>query len=449
MIMKRILLLAASLAMLASGTKAQNKAKTIDSVLKIYQQQGQFNGAVLVYQYGRPVLVKGYGYRDVAKKIPNDSNTVFQIGSVTKTFTATMIMMLQGQGKLNVKDPLSKYMPGYPDGDKITIENLLTHTSGIFNYTEDTAFAMNSMTVHQERKAMIRLFKDRMTGVEPGTSFNYSNSNYMLLGYIIEDLTGKTYYAALRSMILEPLGMKNTGCNFAGLKSKNKAIGYFSIEDGSGDNAPLIDSSVSYAAGCIYTTVSDLNKWANAVHKKKLLTEEDWKLVTTVYKQNYGYGWMLGEAMGKKSIGHNGGIHGFVSNLYMMPDDASTVILISNKMDDEHSMIRRNITAILNDKRIELPEFRKEVKLNPVYYKDYIGVYTLGPGFDITVTSEGDALYAQATGQKKLRLYAERKDFFFFKLVDAQVSFVRNDADVVDKLALRQNGRIMNAPKKN
>lgn len=434
--------------LIANNAYAQSKAKTIDSVITLYHKNGGFNGSVLVYQYGRPVLVKGYGYRDVAKKLLNDSNTVFQIGSVTKTFTATMIMMLQEQGKLNVKDKLNKYFPEYPDGDKITLENLLTHTSGIFNYTADTSFSVVAMSQHQDRKAMMRIFKDRMTGIEPGSNFYYSNSNYLLLGYIIEDLTGKTYYNALRSMILEPLGMKNTGCDFAGLKSKNKALGYFSIDDGKGDSAPVIDSSVSFAAGCIYTTVSDLNKWATAIHRKQLLTEEDWKLVTTVYKENYGYGWMLGEAMGKKSIGHNGGIHGFVSNMFLMPDDASTIIMISNKMDDEHAQVRRNITAILNDKKPDVQEFRKEVKLNPVYLKDYIGVYTLAPGFEIAITQDGDALYAQATGQKKLRLYAERKDFFFFKVVDAQISFMRNDANVVDKLGLRQNGRIMNAPKK-
>lgn len=446
--MKRILFLAASAMLLTIGTKAQDKGKTIDSVISIYQKHGRFNGSALVYQYGRPVLVKGYGYRDIAKKLPNDSNTVFQIGSVTKTFTSTMIMMLQEQGKLNVNDKLSKYFPDYPDGDKITLENLLTHTSGIFNYTEDTAFSQMGMTTPQDRKSMMRVFKNRMTGIEPGTSFNYSNSNYMLLGYIIEDLTGKTYYQALRTMILQPLGMKNTGCNFAALKSKNKAVGYFSIDDGKGDNAPIVDSSVSFAAGCIYTTVSDLNKWANAIHRKQLLTEADWNLVTTVYKQNYGYGWMIGEAMGKKSVGHNGGIHGFVSNMFMMYDDASTIILVSNNMEDDQSQLRRNITTALNNKKIEMPEFRTEIKLNPIYLKDYIGVYTLAPGFEIAITQEGDALYAQATGQKKLRLYAERKDYFFFKLVDAQISFMRDEKNVVDKLGLRQNGRIMNAPKK-
>lgn len=433
--------------MLANGTKAQDKAKTIDSVINLYYTHGMFNGTALVYQYGRPVLVKGYGYRDVAKKLTNDSNTVFQIGSVTKTFTATMIMMLQEQGKLNVKDKLSKYLKDYPDGDKITIENLLTHTSGIFNYTEDTAFSRTELFSHHSRKEMIDLFKDKITGIEPGTTFSYSNSNYMLLGYIIEDLTGKSYYAALRSMILEPLGMTHTGCNFAALKSKNKAVGYFSIDDGKGDNAPMVDSSVSYAAGCIYTTVTDLNKWATAIQKGLLMSPESWAQATTPFKQNYGYGLMIGEAIGKKSIGHNGGIHGFVSNMFIVPGDASTIIFISNSMDNDQGKIRRNITSILNDKKPELPEFRAEIKLNPVYMKDYIGSYTLAPGFDINITAEGDKLYAQATGQTKLRLYAERKDYFYFKVVDAQVSFVRDAKGMVDKLTLRQNGRIMPAAK--
>lgn len=427
---------------------AQNKAKTIDSVMMLYQKQGSFNGSVLVYQYGRPVLVKGYGYRDLSKKLLNDSNTVFQIGSVTKTFTATIILMLQEQGKLNVKDKLAKYFPDYPDGDKITIENLLTHTSGIYNYTEDTAFGRQGLFAHRSRKEMISLFKDKISGIEPGTTFYYSNSNYLLLGYIIEDLTHKSYYTALRSMILEPLGMKNTGCDFARLNNKNKATGYFSIDDNFGDVAPLVDSSVSYAAGCIYSTVSDLNKWANAVHAGLLMTKESWKQAHTIYKQNYGYGWMLGEVSGKKSIGHNGGIHGFVANLFLMPDDASTIVLVSNNMENEQSQIRRNITSILNDKSPDLPTFRQEIKPDVTVLKKYVGEYILAPGFSITISEAEGKLFAQATGQPKLRLYAERNNLFFFKVVDAEINFLTNDNNVVDRLTLKQNGRLMTAVKK-
>ncbi|OSZ81709.1 hypothetical protein CAP35_00115 [Chitinophagaceae bacterium IBVUCB1] len=432
-----------------SGVYAQdNRAKTIDSVLAVYNKQGMFNGAVLVTQYGRPLFAKGYGYRDVAKKIANDTNTVFQIGSITKTYTATMVLMLQEQGKLNVKDKLAKYMPDYPDGEKITIENLLTHTSGIYNYTEDTTFANKGLFTTKSRKEMLAVFKDKLTGIEPGTTFNYSNSNYILLGYIIEDITGKPYYTALREMMLQPLGMHNTGSNFAGLKNKYKATGYFSIDDNNGIKAPLVDSSVSYAAGCIYTTVGDLMKWADAVQRAKLLRKESWIAATTEYKQHYGYGWMIGESLSKKSIGHNGGVHGFVSNMFMTPDDAHTVILLSNVMDNDLAPIRRNITAIVNNKPFELPEFRNEIKLPAALLKDYAGKYELAPNFYIDITLEGDKLFAQATGQTKLRMYAERKDFFFLKLVDAQFSFARDAAGKVEKLNLRQGGRILPGIKK-
>jgi len=410
--------------MCITGLQAQdNRAKTIDSVLSVYNRQGMFNGTVLVTQYNRPFFAKGYGYKDAVKKQVNDTNTIFQIGSITKTFTATMILMLQEQGKLHVKDKLVKYLPDYPDADKITVENLLTHTSGIYNYTEDTVFANKGMFTAKSRKEMLAVFKDKLTGIEPGTIFSYSNSNYMLLGYIIEDITGKPYYTALREMILQPLGMRNTGCDFAVLKNKNKATGYFSMEDNNSIKAPLVDSSVSYAAGCIYTTAGDLLKWAEAVQKEQLLSKTSWQTATTEYKQHYGYGWMIGEALSKKSIGHNGGVHGFVANMFMTKEDGHTVILLSNVMDNDLAPIRRNITAIINDKPYELPEFRKEVKLPVTLLKEYIGSYELAPNFLINITLEGDKLFAQATGQTKLRIYAERKDFFFLKLVDAQISF--------------------------
>lgn len=447
--MKRIIVLSAAALLFYVNATAQSTTKTIDSVLSLYYKHGMFNGTALVYQYGRPVLVKGYGYRDVAKKLPNDSNTVFQIGSVSKTFTSVMIMMLQEQGKLNVKDKLTKYFPDYPDGDKTTIENLLTHTSGIYNYTEDTAFANSGMYSHKSRKEMMGLFKDKLTGIEPGSKFSYSNSNYLLLGYIIEDVTGKTYYAALRDMILLPLGMKNTGCNFSGLKNKNKATGYYSIDDMNGMKAPAVDSSVSYAAGCIYTTVTDLYKWADAVHHAKLISAESWKLMTTPFKEYYGYGWMIGETIGKKSIGHNGSIHGFGSNLFLTPDDAGTIILISNCMDNDQAQIRRNISSVLNNKRLELPEFRSEMKLAASVLKDYVGIYQLAPGFNITITMEGEKMYAQATGQTKLRIYSQRRDYFFFKVVNAQISFHRNVYSKVEKMELIQNGRILPGMKKD
>ncbi|MBS1774611.1 MAG: serine hydrolase [Bacteroidetes bacterium] len=423
----------------AVSVSAQDKAKVVDSILRTYNKLGKFNGTALVAQYGRVIYDKGYGYKDAATKQKNDSNTIYQIGSITKTFTSTLILMLQEQGKLNITDKLSKYFPDYPDGDRITIANLLTHTSGIYNYTEDTSFMSKQMLSHKTQDDMIKLFKDKPLAFRPGAKFSYSNSNYMLLGYIIEKVTGKTYYAVLREMIFVPLGMNNSGADFVGLKNKNKATGYLGIDGDNGVKAPFVDSSVSYSAGCIYTTAPDMYKWANAVLHHELLSAAIWDSATTNRMDNYGYGWMVGELYGGKSIGHNGGVHGFVSNLYMTPNDASVVILLSNSMDADLAEIRRQITAAINNKPFELPEIRREIKLDPKTLAEYVGVYDYNPSFSIRVYIENGKLMGQATNQNPFQLYAARKDFFFLKVVDAQTTFVR-DSGKVTKMMLRQAG---------
>lgn len=428
--------------------RAQDKTKAIDSLVTAYTKMGKFSGTVLVTQDGKTLFEKGYGYKNTAKKTKNDANTIYQIGSVTKTFTSTLIMMLQEQGKLNVKDKLSKYMPGFPDGDQITIEQLLNHTSGVYNYTQDTSFEKEGMLKHQSRQDMIALFKDKMPANLPGAKFNYSNSNYMLLGYIVEDLTGKTWYQALRDMIFTPLGMKNSGANFKGLNSPNKATGYFAIDGDQGMAAPFVDSSVSYAAGAIYTTAGDLDKWAQAVVNQQLLRPVDWMQATKAGMESYGYGWMIGDMYGKRSVGHNGGVHGFLSNMFIVPEDKLTIITLSNNMNSELGAIRREISAILYDKPFEVPVVKPEVKLPVATLNQYVGNYELAPGFDMKISLDGTKLMGQLTGQNAFQLFAEQKDMFFLKVVDAQVNFVRDANNKVTQLMLKQNGRILPGKKK-
>lgn len=441
-------LLVALLPVVQLHAQTANKTKSMDSLLIAYHKLGRFTGTALITKGGKTVYQKSYGYKNTARKTKDDANTIYQIGSVTKTFTSTMILLLQEQEKLNVKDKLSKYFPTFPDGDKITIEHLLTHTSGIYNYTEDTLFERSGMMKHQSREDMIALFKDKMPANAPGEAFSYSNSNYMLLGYIIEDLTGKTYHQALRDMILKPLGMKNTGTNFAGLQSPNKATGYFAIDGEKGAVAPVVDSSVSYAAGAIYSTVGDLDKWAQAVMAQKLLRPVDWIMATKPNKENYGYGWMSGDIYGKKSLGHNGGIHGFLSNLFMIPQDSVAIILLSNNMTSDLGTIRRDLAAILYEKAYEIPEVKVEIKLPAATLKEYIGVYQLAPTFEIKVFMDGEKLMAQATNQNPFQLFAERKDFFFLKVVDAQIGFIRDENNQIIKLMLHQGGRVLPGLKK-
>jgi CubicO group peptidase (beta-lactamase class C family) len=429
--------------LLSYAASAQNMVHDLDSLLKAYNREDEFNGTVIAAKNGEVVFKKGYGFKNTAKKQLNDSSTIYQLGSVTKTFTSTMILMLQEQGKLNVKDYLQKYMPDYPDADKITIEQLLTHTSGIFNYTDDSVFRNKDMFKHQSRKDLIGVFKDKITKMEPGEKFSYSNSNYLLLGYIIEDITGKSYYAALREMILTPLGMHHTGCDFKGLKSADKATGYFSIAGGTGVASPFVDSSVSFAAGAIYSTVSDMYIYAQALLDNKLLRPVDWMMATKPNKENYGYGWMLGEMYGHKSVGHNGGVHGFVSNFFMVPEDKTVVVLLCNDMTNDPGNVRRAVTSLLYYKGFEMPAGKKQVNLPLKTMQEYVGDYELAPGFVIKITLQGKALMGQVTGQSPFRMYAERKDHFFLKVVDAQISFARKLDGKIEKLMLRQNGKII------
>src|SRR5580698_113597 len=180
-----------SIAVIIIKVHAQTPSQEINELLKQYTKQNSFNGVALVAQKGKILLEQGYGYKNATTKSLNDSNTVFQIGSITKQFTSAIILQLQEQHKLSVQDKLSKYIPDYPNSDSITIENLLTHTSGIYNYTNDDAYMQNTSATPIKLETLISLFKNKPLDFSPGTKYSYSNSGYVLLGYIIERITGK------------------------------------------------------------------------------------------------------------------------------------------------------------------------------------------------------------------------------------------------------------------
>jgi CubicO group peptidase (beta-lactamase class C family) len=249
----------------------------IDTLLSTYAKLHKFNGAALVAKNGVILLNKGYGYRDATLKTPNDEHTIFQLGSITKQFTSAIILKLQEEKKLSVSDKLGKYFPGYPKGDSITIRQLLTHTSGIFNYTNNGEFMKNEITKPATREKMLALFKDKPLDFSPGTGWNYSNSGYLLLGYIIEDVTKMTYEQAVRKYIFTPLRMTHSGFDFTDLKTKEKATGYFNLDQKENTAAPIVDSSVSFSAGAIYSTTGDLFLWHKALQTNTILSKEQQK----------------------------------------------------------------------------------------------------------------------------------------------------------------------------
>ena len=438
--MKRIMLLIPVLCIMLC-TVAQDANNKIDALVSAYASMQQFNGSVLVAKDGKVLINKGYGFRNAADKIPNTEQSIFQLGSITKQFTAAVILKLEEEKRLNIADKISKYFPAYPKGDSITIQQLLTHTSGISNYTNDASFMANEITKHKSREEMMALFKDKPLDFSPGSGWNYSNSGYSLLGYIIEKASGMSYEAAVRKYIFTPLHMTHSGFDFAGLKEANKTTGYFKVDNIHAETAPVVDSTVSFSAGSIYSTTGDLYLWHQALEQNKILSKAQQEKAYTPVKNNYGYGWVIDSINGKRRVGHGGGIHGFVTNESRVPEDDIDIVMLSNASDHSLERITQSIYAILYDQPYELPKEKTIVQLPAETLQQYAGEYEMRPDLHVVITVKDNKLSAVPTGQSEKMLHAEKEDFFFEKEEDIQIEFTRDSNKTVDGFILHQGSR--------
>ena len=437
-----LVLLFASQAAIACAQSLQEK---LDEYMSANARIGKFNGVVLVAKDGKVLLEKGYGWRDVKTHVPHDKNSIFQIGSITKQFTATIILYLQEKGKLNVQDKLSKFLPDFPKGDSISIAQLLSHTSGVYNYTRDSKF-MNTQAVNPiALDSLIRLFKNKPLDFAPGSRFSYSNSGYILLGYIIQKASGKPYEQMVREVIFRPLQMQYAGFDFKALKHPARSTGYLQM---SGDTVPanIVDSSVSFAAGAIYATAGDLYKWSRALYTEKVVKQSSLKQAYTPVKEKYGYGWIMDTIKGKNVIMHNGGIFGFVSDMMRVPADSACIILLSNKPENLGPITRTLLNIIYNEP-YEIPKERVVIKVADSLLQQYVGEYELRANFIITISLENGALKGQATGQPKVDIFAEKENLFFLKVVEAKLEFLRGPDGKVNRVLLYQDGWVQTAKK--
>jgi CubicO group peptidase (beta-lactamase class C family) len=433
---------------LFNACSGQDITGKLEELMTAYSKQYKFNGTVLVAHNGKILLDKGYGLRDAAGKIPNDQNSIFQIGSITKQFTSTVILKLQEEKKLNVSDKLIKYFPDYPKGDSITIFHLLTHTSGIYSYTNDPEFMEHEVSKPSDRKKMMALFKDKPLQFSPGSQWEYSNSAYSLLGYIIEDVAKMPYEQAVRKYIFKPLKMDHSGFDFTHLNDRNKAIGYFRLNGETNTPAPIVDSSVSYSAGAIYSTVGDLYSWYQGMQANRIITKASKEKAQTPVKNNYGYGWGIDSLYGKRKIGHSGGIHGFNTNMAGIPEDNTCVILLNNASSPHLEKITESIFAILYNKPYDLPKEAVTITVPEEVLKQYVGVYELSPELIITVHVADGKLMGKPEGQEELQLRPTNEDRFFVQEVEADVKFNRNDKKEVVSMTLLQRGRELTGNKR-
>lgn len=333
----RASLLVAVLVLWAHTPAAQDKARMVDALLASYHDAGIFNGAALVSDNGKVMLKKGYGFADFEWKIPNTPDTRFRIGSITKQFTATVVLQLVEEGKLSLDATLSSVLTYYrPDtGSKVTVHHLLSHTSGIPSYTSQPNFRRDVSRDPYGVREFVEKFCSGNLEFEPGSRFFYNNSGYFLLGAIIEAVTKKPYAQVVRERVFDPLGMTGSGYDLSGPILEKRARGY---ENGPAGvrNADYLDMGLPYAAGSLYSTVEDLYTWDQALYGERVLLSKAKERMFTPGLGNYAYGWVvqkrpIGVDKGERlTIVHDGGINGFNTTIRRVPEDRHLVVLFNN-----------------------------------------------------------------------------------------------------------------------
>jgi len=399
----------------------------------------KFSGSVLVAKDNKILLSKSYGSANYELNVPNTPQTKFRIGSITKPFTAIAIMQLQDKGLLNVTDTLNKYIPDYPNGNEITIHHLLTHTSGIPSFTGFADFDKTVSVLPNTLEKLIESFKNKNLEFKPGEKFNYNNSGYVLLTYIIEKVSGKSYEEFIKENILIPANMTDTGVDNNDKIVKNRAAGY-SFNDNQTINAAYTDMSWPRGAGNLYSTIEDLYKFDRALYTENLLKQDSYKLMHTPFINDYCYGWGTKKICDHVFFGHGGGISGFLASFIRFPDNNICIIILSNYEFAPIEEMTVALSSIIFGCPYEFPKERIEIKVDTKIYDDYVGEYELNPEFHIKIFKENNRLFTLASGQPKFEIYPEDTDLFFLKVANAQIKFIRDKENKVTELIIKQNG---------
>lgn len=337
----------------SSGQSISPMGQQIEALVRGFHERGQFNGSVLVAENGVVIFKKGFGLASKEWNASNQPDTKFQIASLTKQFTAMIVMQLIEQRKISLDGKISDYLSDYPKdkGSRITIRHLLSHTSGIPNYTDLPGWSAMSRQSYAPTE-FIKVFADLNLEFEPGSKFKYSNSGYYLLGVIIEKVTGKSFGKVLRENILSPLNMRNTGYASSRTVISNQAFGYERLPAGLYEKAPYQDLSTAFSEGGMYSTVEDLYLWDRGLYSDSLLSAKYKDILFNPNLANYAFGWVVGKASAvearkfitnpflfssteiaqrqKLLIWHWGSNPGFNALILRQVDDKGLIVILDN-----------------------------------------------------------------------------------------------------------------------
>ena len=423
-----------------------NSTHRMRQVIQNYVDNNTFMGAVLVAEKDKVLLSQGFGSADLEWNIQDSPTTKFRIGSITKQFTAAGILLLQERGKLKLDVPVKTYLPDAPSTwDKVTVYNLMTHTSGIPNYTGGPGWDAFKRKDHSPQENIARI-RDKSLDFEPGSKFYYSNTNYILLGQIIEKVSGLSYPEFLHQNIFLPLGMTQTGVDSNWAILPQRAQGYSTGPDGF-IHADYVSTSNAYSAGYLYSTVGDLLKWERGLFGGKVLTAASLKTMTTPYLGGYGTGLFIRNAAQHGVLTHNGTIDGFDASLNYYPDKQLTIAVLGNVGSSAPDRIAEQLGKVAYGEQVVVNSDRHVVRVPPTVLDDYAGHYS-APPFGLTVSVESDQLISTTPSGRKYVLYAESNSKFFLKEIDVQIEFVRDPVTKkVTGFVMTQNGVVKKVTK--
>ncbi|MCP4656536.1 MAG: serine hydrolase [bacterium] len=399
--------------------------------------------AVIVTRDGKTILRKAYGMADLELGVALEPDMVFRLGSITKQFTAVAILMLEQEGKLKVSDDVTRHLPGYPThGKTITIEHLLTHTSGIPSYTSLPGWmekAREDLTVDE----LIAFTKDLPLEFDPGSRFRYNNSGYILLGAIIEAVSGMDYASFVEQRIFGPLGMDHSDYGSNSRIIPRRARGYHR-DQGGYVNAPYLSMTQPYSAGALLANVDDLARWDAALYTDTLLPPaalaRAWKPYQLADGESagYGYGWQVGSLGERPVISHGGGIFGFATMAIRLPEERIYVAVLSNipgDRPDPGGLAQRVASALCGE-----PHELEAVDVDPAILDDYTGVYRINDSETRVVTVAEGRLFTQRTNNPKLEALPMSEDTFFYEGQLTRFWFVRGEDGEISHMVMQPWG---------
>lgn len=438
-------------------------ASQVDALLERSIHADTPGAAVIVARNGKIVFAKGYGLAQVETRTPINTETRFRIGSITKQFTAAAIFKLQEQGRLDLNDPVSKYLPDWPRGREVTLRHLLTHSSGIHNFTAKPEFE-TQVTQSQTLEGLVASFKHDPYDFSPGLKYRYSNSGYVLLGLIIEKVSGRSFAAYLQKTFFDPLGMKDTGVYPSGGSLAREAFGY-SYEHGAVKRSVNWEMSNVPAAGNLYSTAEDLFRWNEALFARKVISAKSLRTAFTVgvlagddprhpEDAGYGFGWTIDRLNGTREISHGGELAGFGSYLLRLPEYKLTVVVLLNCVPQLPQLQQWSLAREIARRSLgaELPPIQKPTafaKITSAALDAVVGRYDLGEGAILSVTRQDNRVFMEITGRLKFEILPRSDRTFFVNEGEAEATFVRNRHGKVIKAILKKGGDRIDAPRLN